>query len=196
MADRTRQAQSSIDRLPADILNKFQELLRDPRVTQLAATAEINKILEAEGHPERLSKSAVNRYNQQMRDAGARLRQSREVAAMWIGKLGAAPQGQVGNLVNEILRTVAFDLSLKLQETDLTPETMPEVVEMLRHLSLSAMRLEKAASENVKREDQIRQQVRKQTLEEAAEKVSDIAIQKGLTKKDAQFWREEVLGIK
>jgi hypothetical protein len=150
--------QSSIDRLPDDIREKLQELLRDPRVTQLAATARLNEILAAEGHPDRLSKSAINRYDIKMRQAGDRLRQSREVAQMWIGKLGATPQGQVGHLVNEILRTLAFDLSLKLQETDLTAETIPEVVEMLRGLSLSAMRLEKAASENVKREAEIKKQ--------------------------------------
>jgi hypothetical protein len=183
--------QSSIDRLPADILERLQELLRDPRVTQLAATAKINAVLEEDGHRERLSKSAVNRYDLQMREAGARLRQSREVAAMWIGKLGAAPQGQVGNLVNEILRTLAFDLSLKLQETDLTAETMPEVVEMLRHLSLSAMRLEKAASENVKREEEIR----KQTLAKAAEQVSNTAKKLGVSPETIAAIHREVLGI-
>ena len=55
---RPKRQQSSIDRLPGDILEKFQELLRDPRVTGLEATARINRILKAEGHPERISKSA------------------------------------------------------------------------------------------------------------------------------------------
>lgn len=150
--------QSSIARLPEDILERLHELLRDPRVTQLDATAKINEILQAEGYPERVTKSAVNRYNLKMREAGAKIRQSREVAKMFIGKLGAAPQGQVGNLVNEILRTLAFDISLKLQGTDLNEDSIPEVVGQLKHLSLVAMRLEKAASENVKREEEIRKQ--------------------------------------
>ena len=71
---------ASIDRLPADILEQLQELLRDPRVTQLEATARINEILEDEGHEERVSKSAVNRYDMEMRKVGEKLRQSREVA--------------------------------------------------------------------------------------------------------------------
>jgi hypothetical protein len=191
MAERTRQAQSSIDLLPEDIKSRLQELLRDPRVTQLAATAKINEILAAEGHPDRLSKSSVNRYDLQMREAGARLRQSREVAGMWIGKLGAAPQGQVGNLVNEILRTLAFDLSLKLQETDLTADSIPEVIEMLRGLSLSAMRLEKAASENVKREEEIR----KQALTKAAERVAGTGKKLGITQETIDTIRKDILGF-
>lgn len=182
--------QSSIDRLPDDIREKLQELLRDPRVTQLEATGKINAILKEEGEP-LISKSAINRYDLKMREAGDKLRQSREVASMWIGKLGAAPQGQVGNLVNEILRTLAFDLSLKLQNQTLTAESMPEVVEMLCGLSLSAMRLEKAASENVKREEQIR----KRTLEEAADAVDETAKQGGLSDEAADAIRKQILGL-
>ena len=35
---------STINLLPADILEQLQELLRDPRVTQMDATAEINAL--------------------------------------------------------------------------------------------------------------------------------------------------------
>lgn len=171
--------QSSIDRLPEDILEKLHELLRDPRVTQLDAVEKINAILAAEGVDERVSKSAVNRYDMKMREAGAKLSQSREVAKMWIGKLGAAPQGQVGNLVNEILRTLAFEISLKLQDTELDEETLPEVVSQLRHLSLAAMRLEKAASENVKREEEIRKQERERLKEKTLKAVDSAGTDSG-----------------
>ena len=166
---------SSIDRLPGDILEKLQELLRDPRVTQLEATARINEILEEEGHAERLSKSAVNRYDLSMRKAGEKLQQSREVARMWIGKLGAAPQGQVGNLVNEVLRTLAFELSLKLQDAELTEDTIPDVIHNLKALSLAAQRLEASATMNVKREAEIRENERKRLAEETM-KVVDKAV--------------------
>ena len=170
---------STIDRLPDDILAQLHELLRDKRVTQLEVTARINKLLAANGEETRISKSAVNRYDLKMREAGAKVAQSREVAKMWIGKLGAAPQGQVGNLVNEILRTLAFDISLKLQGMDLNEETMPEVVDQLKHLSLVAMRLEKAASENVKREDEIRRQERERLKEKTLQAVDAAGDQAG-----------------
>lgn len=156
---------STIERLPPDILEQLHTLLRDPRITQLDATARINAILEDDGIEERVSKSAVNRYAVKMGEVGERLRESRQVAEMWIAKLGAAPQGQVGHLVNEILRTLAFDLSLKLQNGELNEESMPGTIKMLKEMSLSVMRLERASSENVKREQEIRDQARRQ-LEE------------------------------
>ncbi len=183
--------QSSINRLPEDILEKLHELLRDKRVTQLEVTSRINDILMVKGVEGKISKSAVNRYDIKMREAGAKVEQSRAMAKMWIGKLGAAPQGQVGNLVNEILRTLAFDISLKLQDMDLNEETMPEVVGQLKHLSLVAMRLEKAASENVKREAEIR----KKTLEEAAEAVGAAAQQHGVSQETIDEIHSVVLGI-
>lgn len=166
---------SSIKRLPPDILEQLQELLRDPRVTQLDATHRINEILAADGHPERVTKSAVNRYDLQMREAGDKLRQSREVAAMWIGKLGAAPQGQTGLLVNEILRTLAFDLSLKLQDAELNEETIPGVIDQVKALALAVQRLEASSTLNVKRETEIRQQERERLKEETLKAVDKAA---------------------
>lgn len=187
-----KQQQSSIDRLPDDIREKLNALLRDPRVTQLDATLRINAILDENDHPELLTKSSVNRYAKKMEKVGARLRQSREVAKMWIAKLGAAPQGQTGHLVNEILRTLSFDVSLMLQEGELNADTAPGVVDMLKGLALTMQRLEKAASENVKREAEIR----RQAIEDAADAVEDVAKQQGLSATDALFWREKVLGIR
>ena len=187
---------STIDRLPADILERLQELLRDPRISQLDATARINEILEEEGHEERLSKSAVNRYDLSMRKAGEKLQQSREVAKMWIGKLGAAPQGQVGNLVNEVLRTLAFDLSLKIQDAELTEESLPGVIGNRKALSLAVQRLEASSTMNVKRETEIRKQAREQALQDAAKVVEKVATQHGLNAEQAAFWRQEVLGVR
>ena len=158
---RSKDQQSSIDRLPEDIRERLQELLRDPRVTQLAATARINEILAEEkaagrlpdDAPERLFKSSVNRYKLRMDKVGARLKESRQAAEMWIAKLGAAPQGQVGHLVNEILRTLSFDMALVLQEGKLDEDNAPAVVDMLKGLALTMQRLERASSENVKREE-------------------------------------------
>ncbi len=188
---RKKKQQSSIDRLPTDIREKLQELLRDPRVTQTEATRRINAILEEDGSPERLSKSAVNRYDLQMREVGSKLRQSREIAQMWIAKLGATPQGQVGNLVNEILRTLSFDAALWLQNGEIDAETAPAVAKMLKDLALTTMRLEKAANLNVEREREIRQQA----LEEAAKAVGEEARAQGMNEDQAEFWRRKVLGV-
>lgn len=184
---------STIERLPDDIREQLQELLRDPRVTQLDATEKINQILEAEGHDDRLSKSAVNRYAVRMNEVGERLRQSREVAQMWIGKLGAQPQGEMGNLINEMIRSLSFDVSLMLSEGELTADSLPGMIEMLKDLSLTTARLEKASSENVKREELIRQQERARAAEEAADKAESAGRAQGLSSEGTAALRAAIL---
>ncbi len=180
---------STIDRLPADILERLQELLRDPRCTQLEATARINEILEAEGHDERLSKSAVNRYSLRMEEVGKRLRQSREVADMWVAKLGAAPQGKVGHLLNEMVRTLAFEAVLDYSEGD--EKASPK---MIKDLAVAIHRLERAASENVKREEEVRRQERER-LKASTIKAVDEGASKGATADQLKAAILEVYGV-
>jgi ribosomal protein S13 len=128
-----------------------------------------------------------------MREVGQRLQQSREVANMWIDKLGAQPQGKIGNLVNEILRSLSFDLSLKAADLNVDDiEEMPAVAGMLKDLALTTMRLEKAANLNVEREKEIRQQA----LEEAADAIGEEAKAQGMDEEQAEFWRKRVLGVR
>lgn len=181
--------QSSIDRLPPDILEQFQALLRDPRVTQLDATARINAVLQDDGRAERVSKSAANRYAVKMETVGKKLRESREVAEMWIAKVGAAPQGQMGHLINEMLRTLAFDLTLKLQDGVIETDDMPGIIDMLKQLSLSVMRLENAANLNVKREKEIK----RQALEAAAKAAGEVAKQGGVSADTIATIRERII---
>jgi Protein of unknown function (DUF3486) len=183
---------STIDRLPPDIKSQLQALLQDPRMTQLQVTAEINALLEADGHEERVTKSSVNRYAVRMADVGEKLRQSRDVAEMFIGKVGAAPQGQMGLLINEILRTLAFDISLKIQDADLKdPETLASTIDQVKALALATQRLEQSATINIKRESEIR----KQALEDAAKEVTTTAKKVGLSDEAANEIRRKILGI-
>jgi len=179
---------STIETLPSDILEQLQALLRDPRCTRLEITAEINALLEKEGHDDRISASSLNRYAKRMDQVGEKLRQSRQIADMWIGKLGAAPQGQIGQLVNELVRNLAFDTALKLSEGD-----EPVEPKLLKELAIAVERLEKAASENEKRRREIEAEARRQALEEAAQRVDEAAKAKGLDEDQARFWREKVL---
>jgi hypothetical protein len=172
--------------LPVEIKEQLQELLRDPRCTQLEATRRINAILEEEGHDERLTKSSVNRYALRMEQVGAKLRQSREIAQMWIGRLGAEPQGEVGKLLNEMVRALAFEATMNMAEGDAAVEP-----KMLRDLAIAIEKLEKATSENVKREEEIRRQER----ERAADQAAKIAKKGGLSGETVQEIRRQILGI-
>lgn len=199
---RKRRQPSTVDLLPAGVRRQLQAMLDDPRVTQLQAVERVNAVLaqlRAAGDPEVLdpacpsavSKSAVNRYDLQMREVGERLRQSREVADRWINTLGAAPQGQVGNLINEILRTLSFDVTLFMQEGTLDAETAPAVVGMLKDLALTTQRLEQASAINVKREAEIR----KQATEAAATVAEKTLVTQGLSRESIDTIKREILGI-
>lgn len=159
---------SSVDLLPDHIRAELQALLQDPRITLIEATEKINDLLESEGHEDRLSKSSVGRAAQRWKKIGDRIRQTREVGEMFIAKVGAAPQGRTGLAINEILRTMACELSEKLLDADLEdPETMSNTIDQVKSLALAVQRLEQSASINVKRDAGIR----KQALEDAAKEV-------------------------
>ncbi len=184
---------STIDTLPADIKATLQQLLQDPRMTQLDVTAQINALLEAEGHDDRVTKSSVNRYAVKMADVGEKLRQSRDVADMFISKVGAAPQGQMGLLINEILRTLAFDLTLKIQDADLSePETLASTIDQVKALALATQRLEQSATINVKRE----REIRNEALSKAATAVEKtLKTIKGATDAQIEQIRADILGV-
>ncbi|MDI3326767.1 DUF3486 family protein [Pontibacterium granulatum] len=177
---------SSIDLLPDEIRDALHALLRDPAVGQVEAAQRVNALLAAEGHDQRVSKSAVNRYSQRMDAIGEKMRQSRQIAEMWIGKLGNQPQGQVGKLLNEFTRTMAFETALTMSEGE-----DPVPPKLLKELSLAIKHLEEAASVNEKREREIRQLA----AEEAAAAAETVAKQQGLTREGVKAIKEQILGI-
>ena len=175
---------SKIDRLPEDMREKLNAFLRDPGITQLEATRRINLLLQEIGHPEKLNKSGVNRYSLKMEKIGQRLRQSREVAKMWIGKLGAEPQGEVGKLLNEMVRNLAFEAAMNVAEGD-----DPIEPKMLKDLALAVQRLEKASKDNVETERKIREESKK----EAAQAVEKEAKRQGASAATIDKLREAIM---
>jgi hypothetical protein len=177
---------SSIDLLPKEMRDALHALLHDPAVGQVETAKRMNELLAAEGNEQRISKSAVNRYSMRMDAIGAKMRQSREVAEMWIGKLGSQPQGEVGKLLNEFTRTMAFETALSLSENE---EPLPP--KLLKDLALAIKHLEEAATVNDKREAEIR----KQATSEAAEAIDNVAKSQGLTREGVQAIKDQILGI-
>jgi len=189
--------QSSIKQLAPDLLDKLNELLRDPRINQLDATARINEILEERGE-DPISKSAVNRYKMSMDQVGRAIRESREMADIWIGKLGAAPQSKVANLTSEIIRNSLIDLSLAIQRITMgesDPEVVAGAVKMVKDLAFSYEKLEKAVSETTNREAKIKEQARQEALQEAAKNAEETARAQGMDEDQVTFWRNKVLGV-
>lgn len=187
---------STIAQLAPDILERLHEMLRDPRISQLEATRRINEILAERGEKP-VFKSSVNRYWQHMEEMGQDIQQSREAAEVWIAKMGTLPESKVGQFVNEVVRTLSFEVTAMLRRLmrgeNLSMEEMPEAVKMIKDLAITQHRLEQAQMQSVKRDQEIRKQEREKSLQEAAERVDTAAQARGLSKEDARFWREQVL---
>lgn len=187
--------QSSIDALPEHIRDALHALLRDPAVTQLETCKRVNDLLKAEGEEQRVSKSSVNRYSLKMESIGKRLRESREMAAMWVDKIGHQPQGEIGKIINEMLRSLSYEVTTELMNGELDSESLPNVIEQLNNLSLATIRLEKASSESMKRENEIREQAKAEADAEAANKAEQAAIEAGLSRDAVVNIKNSILGI-
>lgn len=161
---------SSIDSLPAEVREALHDWLRDASITQAEATARVNALLaEIDADRAPVSKSAVNRYDLRMRGVGEKLRQSRAISEAWIAKLGSAPGGKIGHLVTEMLRTMVFELTLRIQDEKLDADTMPALAAIIEKLSLSAARLERASAESVDRERKLQRQAAEDLVRRAGE---------------------------
>ena len=146
-------ARSTISRLDPKIKAELDRLLKEDRHTIDQVVAHLRE-LGAE-----LSRSAVGRYHQRFEEIGKRMRDSREVAKVWADRLGSEPQGDIGKMVMELLRTLAFDVSLAMTEPGedgALPKLDPKAINTL---ALAMQRLEAAGKWNIQREQAMRESI-------------------------------------
>lgn len=190
MKDRKKRGKpSKIDLLPSAIKSKLDELLRNNKLQQKDILHAVNTLIDEAGLGEelKLSASGVNRYSTQMETIGHDIRQARQMAEIWVAKLGTEPTGDVSKLLMEMLRTQSFRLLVKANENPddvLDPKTIGE-------LALGIQRIEKASILNLEREKEIK----KAFADAAADQIDEAAIQLGLTTDGAELIKQKILGI-
>ncbi|WP_072669491.1 DUF3486 family protein [Vibrio injensis] len=162
---------SKVELLPEEIRNTLNIFIRSGNMTQKDILEAVNQMIDEAGLPDdaKLSRTGFNRYAKRMEDLGQRLRQSREVAEVWVSKLGEAPTSDVGKLLQEFVRTMAFDTSMKMMEQSEGEEGEVISPKALGQLALVVQRIETAAMSSMKREKEIRAAY----AAEAADAVSD-----------------------
>ncbi|MBF0424320.1 MAG: DUF3486 family protein [Magnetococcales bacterium] len=185
MARQTKPRPSRIEALPLPVQELVNRLLREGATTQREILAIVNKELDKLGQ-DPLSRSGLNRYAVRMEQVGQRLRQARGVARLWIDRLGQEPEGDVGRLLNEIVRTMAFDFATKAAEGE-----EPIDPQMLRALAVTVERLEQAARTSAERE----RVIRKDLAEQAAGKVQETARKAGLSDETIEQIQRDILGL-
>ena len=184
----TRGRLSKVDLLPDSIREQLDQLLREKRHTQEEIREAINALIDEHNLPEemQLSRTGLNRYASRMEKVGAKIRASREMAEVWAAKLGSAPTSDVGKLLMEFVKTLAFETSMSMAEDD-----KPVAPKALGQLALVAQRLEAAAMTSHKREKAIRDAF----AQEMAEKTEELVRTGGLSGGAADTIKRELLGI-
>ncbi|MDB6374425.1 DUF3486 family protein [Photorhabdus bodei] len=184
----TRGRPSKIDLLPQAIRDQLHSLLRDKRHTQEDIRAAVNELIDEEGLPDtlKISRTGLNRYASRMETLGARIREGREIADVWVSRLGSAPSSDVGKLLQEFVKSLAFETSMKLAEGG-----EPVEPKALSQLALVAARIEQAAMTSTRREKEIRAVF----AAEAAEQTETLVKQAGLTAEAAADIKRQILGI-
>lgn len=150
-----KKSTSSIQRLPPPVKTAIDEALKSGRYTLDEIRRAIANEFGAELAP---SRSSLGRYSQNFEKFGERLRESREVARVWAERLGNEPEGDVGKLVMELLRTMAFDATLALQEPDDEGKVQLDP-KSINTLALAMQRLEAAGKWNIEREKAMREAI-------------------------------------
>ncbi|AXD31980.1 hypothetical protein DPU22_19880 [Salmonella enterica subsp. enterica serovar Newport] len=184
----TRGRLSKVDLLPDSIREQLHQMLREKRHTQEEIREAINALIDEHNLPEdmQLSRTGLNRYASRMEKVGAKIRASREMAEAWAARLGAAPTSDVGKLLMEFVKTLAFETSMSMAEED-----KPIAPKALGQLALVAQRLEAAAMTSHKREKAIRDAF----AQEMAEKTEELVRTGGLSGSTADTIKRDILGI-
>ncbi|ELH0879107.1 DUF3486 family protein [Vibrio cholerae] len=183
---------SKVDMLPDEIKVPLNALIRSGRMQQKDILAEVHKMIDEAGLGDEAkpSRTAFNRHVKRMEDTLRRLRMGREVAEVWVSKLGEAPVSDVGKLLMEFVQTMAVETSMNMLERSEGEEGEVISPKALGQLALVVQRIETAAMTSMKREKEIRDAL----LEEQRQKLEKLESKAGVTKETLSTIRE-ALGI-
>lgn len=173
---------STVKRLDPRIREKVDRLIREDRATIDQIVGRLDDML-GEGAP---SRSAVGRYVKSAREQMHRYREAQELAKVWVGKLEEDPQGDVGRLLSEMLRTVAFQ-QLSLAGDEGAKITTKDIM----FLAGAIKDLANADKVSIERELRVRQEVARK----AAAKAAEVAKRGGLSRDVVDDLRREILGV-
>ena len=182
----TRGRVGRIQQLPQPIKDKIDQLLRE-NVSQAEIIRRLEQpLIDAGEKP--LAPATLNRYATKMDNIGRRIRESREIAEVWVSKFGEEPTGDVTKLTIEMLRSLSFELVSRAQDT-VDDDGGPSITaDVINELALGLQRMERTVEIGEKRERAIRAEVAAEA-ESAAKKAgisadTAAAIREALTKTD------------
>lgn len=171
---------SKFDGMESSLLAEVDRLIRSGRTI-----AEIREYLQAMGTP--VSNGAAGRYVQRARAHMARYREAQEIAGQWVEQIGEAPRGDVGVLLAELLKTVAFNTLDTLADGESKPTKPADIM----FLAKAIRDLEATAKQSMERRTAIEQAA----LKRQADKAEVVAKARGMTDADWGALRAQFLGV-
>lgn len=188
-----KNTKSKIQQLPDDIRSQLSAMIRSGSMSQKDILAEVNQLIVESGLPpeEQISRTGLNRFAKRMEEAGSRMAQAREVAEVWTAKLGQAPTSEVGKLLQEFVRTMAFETSMKMMDASDGEEGKMIDPKSLGQLALVIQRVEQAAMTSHK----VEKEIRAAFAAEAANVAEKIVKQAGVSAETISFLKSEILRI-
>jgi len=176
---RTPSRPSNVTKLDPKIKEAVDAAVREGRAT----INEIVRLVEALGGE--ASRSSVGRYVKNARERLEDFRQATQVAAVWVDKLGKEPEGDVGRMLLEMLRVVAWKSIGDLDTA--SPEDLMFLGKAIKDLaSADKLAVDKAIN------------LRKLIAAEAAKVATDVAKtakKAGLSDEAVELIRTKILGI-
>ena len=191
MTTKTKNTKSKIQQLPDDIRSQLSAMLRSGSMSQKDILEEVNALILESGLPpeEQISRTGLNRYSKQVAAAGSRIAKAREMAEVLTSKLGDAPTSQIGNLMAENMKTMAWETSMALMEATEDGEMID--IKQFNQLALAYQRISQSSILNQKLEKEIRAAF----AAEVAAKTEKIVKSAGLTAETAADIKRQILGI-
>jgi len=175
-------ARSSVEQLPKEILDVVNQLIRDghtireivDKVSELGAT---------------VSKSSVGRYAKHAHEMLQDYSEAQELSTIWLDRLEKEPNGDVGRLLQEMLKTVAVSTM-----ADIKKEGKAAKPGELMALSIAIKNLSSADKEafNIA---MLRRKLQEE-LQRVADKVATHAKESGASAETVEQFRKDIIGVK
>lgn len=177
---------STIEQLSPELTALCNRLIREGRTI-----AEIREHLNELGAE--VSHGAMGRYAKRAREQMKQYREAQEVAGMWVTQLNENPKGDVGAMLPEMLKSVAYaTIATMGSSPDGAAKAKPVKPMEIMLLSKALKDLEATTKQNIDR----RERIEKLALERQAKAAERVAKQQGMSADQWAQIRAEFLGIK
>jgi hypothetical protein len=172
-------SRSTIAKLDPRIREAVDAAIREGRAT----IDELVALIAAHGGT--ASRSAVGRYRKDFEDSLARYREAQEVAGRWVSQFKADPDGDVGRLLAEMLKTLAF--------TSMADKTSADPKD-IHYLARAVKDLVGVDQVKARIEARLRDET-KQRADAAVKVIEGEAAQRRISREALAAIREQVYGI-